>query len=104
MTVYYYQTYINTLATNNTAKVNDAINVYPNPATDMITISQSGVIQKGLVSVSLMNISGQVVSRQKMPSQNEMQISVGYLLPGIYYVVIQDAAGNTLHRQAVVKQ
>jgi len=102
-TVYYYQTYTNTEATNNVVKLNDAISIYPNPVLDIVTISQSGILQKGMLTVTLTNISGQVVSKQEIPSQEQMQISIGHLVPGTYLVMIQDASGNLLHRQPLVK-
>ena len=103
-TVYYYQTYTNTVLTNNVVKLNEAISIYPNPAVDQVTISQTGILQKGMLTVTLVNISGQVISTQMIPSQEQMQLSIGYLVPGIYLIVIQDGAGNMLHRQTLVKQ
>ena len=103
-TVYYYQTYINTTATNNVTALANNISIYPNPATGLITISRLGVMQKGVVTISIINVNGQLVSRQKIPAHNETEISISNLLPGVYYVVIQDQSGNMLHRQAIVKQ
>ncbi len=102
-TVYYYQTYVNSTATNSVKALVDNINIYPNPATDMITISQSGVLEKGMMSVSIININGQVISRQHMPAQDQIQMSIKSLLPGIYYVVLQDEKGTILYKQTIVK-
>jgi hypothetical protein len=103
-TVYYYETYINTLGVNNVALTPDNTKIFPNPTTNTITISQVDVPKNSVVTVSLLNVNGQMVSRQYMQWQDEAQISVSDLTPGVYWVVIQDESGNMVHRQAFVKQ
>ena len=107
-TVYYYQTYYDTAhpvaVMNNVNAANDRIILFPNPANNTITISRLTAAKYTTLSVSLMNMSGQMVRRESMPWQSEVQISVNDLQPGIYWIVIQDGDGKLLHRQAVVKQ
>ena len=103
-TLYYYQTYINTVATQNVPAVPERVSIYPNPATNTITIVQPDLPKNTMISVSLINVSGQMVCREKIPGQNEIQLSVSDLVPGVYWVVIQDDGGNVLHRQIIVKQ
>ena len=103
-TVYYYETYINSVAVQNTPVTIGRITVFPNPATNMITIAQTGLPQGNLVSYTLTNLKGQIVRREKMPAQSETQLSVKDLLPGVYRIVIQDEAGNIVHTQSIVRQ
>lgn len=106
-TVYYYQTYYDTThsaSIKNTVAENDHIILFPNPAGNTITISQIATPANPFLSIALMNVSGQIVRRESMPWQNEVQISVNDLQPGVYWIVIQDGVGNLLHRQVVVKQ
>jgi Secretion system C-terminal sorting domain len=102
-TVYYYQPYLITTGTQNVPAVANNIKVYPNPATNIITIAELNVPQGSGIIVELLNVSGQVVSRQGMPWRGEAQVSVKELQPGMYFMSIQDAEGNMLHRQAIIK-
>ena len=102
-TVYYYETYVNTTATQNIKPVNGLVTVYPNPATNTINILQQGS-QYTMASIALVNVNGQTVARQTVQGQGEIQVSVKDLLPGIYWLVVQDSSGAILHRQAIVKQ
>ncbi|MFI5196875.1 MAG: T9SS type A sorting domain-containing protein, partial [Chitinophagales bacterium] len=106
-TVYYYQTYYDTAHTtaiNNIIAANDRAVLFPNPANNTITISQLAASKNSTLSIALMNVNGQMVRRESMHWQSEVQISVNDLQPGIYWIVIQDENGKLLHRQAVVKQ
>jgi len=103
-TVYYYDSFINKLGVHQVAAVKDETQVYPNPTTDIITISQLGVTQNSPVSVDVVSVKGQMVIREYLHWQGEAQISLNGLVPGIYWLEIQGAAGNMIHRQAVVKQ
>jgi len=102
-TIYYYQNYTNTLETASIEPVNDNAKIFPNPATNSITITGLNVPQNATISVSLVNISGQIVSRQTLGWQGEAQISTSDLVPGVYCLMIQDGTGNIVHRQTVVK-
>jgi len=105
ITYYYYNPYtIDNTGIKGTLPASGSAVVYPNPATNTISISRLNVPANTPVSVLLMNIRGQVVSRNSLHWQNEAHIPVGDLTPGVYWVVIQDDAGNLLHRQAVVKE
>jgi hypothetical protein len=103
-TVYYYGTYTNKTGVNNVAVASDNVKIYPNPANNSITISNLGVPLNSRISVLLLNMYGQIVSSTSVPWQNETQISLGGLIPGVYGIVIQGASGNILHRQAIIKQ
>lgn len=102
-TIYYYQTYVN--AGNHIIYANNnQVKVFPNPATNTITISQLDVPENSAVSITMLNMNGQMVSRESMPWHSETQISIHDLASGIYWLVIQDGTGHLLHRQEVVKE
>ena len=102
-TVYYYETYLNTLGAGSVAQVSTAISIYPNPATNTITIAQQGM-QQSMAGISIINVSGQVVMSQSVRGQAEVLLSIKDLLPGMYWIFVRDNAGNILHRQSIVKQ
>jgi len=102
-TVYYYNTYVS-IAGVKPVQADNSIKIFPNPASNTITVSNLDAGNHPLMSVSLMNSLGQIVSRTNVTSQNELQVSVSGFPAGIYWVIVQDAGGNILHRQAVVKQ
>ena len=104
ITKYYYSTFVNKTEVNNVAVNNDAALIFPNPATNQFTITQLNVPLNTSVFVTLMNEQGQMVMRQNMHWQGQTQISINGLIPGAYWVAIQDDKGNMLHRQAIVKQ
>jgi hypothetical protein len=102
-TVYYYQSYTNTLETNPVGTIKDDAVVYPNPVKDQFTIARLNVTIGTTVSLSIINTSGQIISRQTMTWQGQAQIVTQYLVPGVYWVIATDNSGNELHRQAIVK-
>lgn len=100
---YYYQTY-NT-GVNNVAKQLVNITVYPNPASNEITIAQAGIQHGALTYISLYNALGQTMYSESLPWMNSTEtISVANLKAGNYWIVIQDKDGNILGRQAMVKE
>jgi type IX secretion system substrate protein len=103
-TVYYYGTFVNHTGVSNMVQATDRVNIFPNPAGNSITIAHLDVPDNTRISVALINVSGQIVSRTVIPWQNNTNIAVGDLVPGAYGMVIQDGSGNVLHRQTVVKQ
>jgi Secretion system C-terminal sorting domain len=74
--------------------LNNKINIYPNPATDMINIE--GVHPS---SVQILNIYGQNVKN----ISNANSFSVKDLPQGIYYMTVFDQNGQPVCRQSLVK-
>ncbi len=103
-TIYYYQTYLNSLETNSVPANIDGASIYPNPVKNQFTIARLNVSNGTGIYVSIINASGQIVTRQAMTWQAQTQISMQDMIPGRYWVIIQDGAGKMLHRQAVVKE
>ena len=104
ITTYYYGPYSNTTELKNAPVAANGFKIFPNPATDNITITNPGLPAHVPVSVALVNAGGQVMSRTGFAWQDGASIPLTNLVPGMYRVFIYDAAGRLLHQQAVVKQ
>lgn len=70
------------------------IKVYPNPATDLITIESAG---KELQSVHIYDLKGQMLIKQ-MPAQAGQSISIGHLQPGVYILKAKTESGTESFR------
>jgi hypothetical protein len=71
------------------------ITIYPNPASDMITVSGTNIAQ-----IQVVNMYGQLV----MGVRNSNVVSIAGLPAGIYHVSVYDGQGNRLLRQQIIKQ
>jgi Secretion system C-terminal sorting domain len=63
-----------------------AINIYPNPATDRLTITINDLTGAG--NIHVINLQGQVLQTVSPASSNTVTIPVNGLAPGIYFVEI----------------
>lgn len=79
---------------------NNAINVFPNPATTAVTIKTS---QNGNCTVVLQDMLGQIVLYQKNVGQENV-MDVSSLAKGIYVVSMQDWTGQVIGRQKLIVQ
>jgi len=61
------------------------LSLYPNPATDKITVEISGVTEEN--NLAIVNIEGQELIRQKITGRT-IQIDIRSLPPGIYFLKI----------------
>jgi len=82
---------------------NDGINVWPNPATDQLSITLGNV--KGRVLVDMMDVTGRVVKSTNGEASTRlngtMQMSVSDLANGEYVVRVQHDHGTSMHRIVV---
>ncbi len=69
---------------------NANINLYPNPATDVINISVTG--NNSDMNAEIYNVSGQVV--YKAAVQNNSSINISNLPDGMYYIKLNSATAN----------
>jgi len=108
VTNYYYEVYHDTLPnpTNvaTVAQQQDAIIVYPNPASNTLIIEQ-GIVQHTAAYIQLFNTTGQCILRNTYPQGNaSTEVPIGSLASGMYWLAVYDGGGNIIHRQTVVKQ
>lgn len=73
------------------------VKIYPNPASDLLTIETQSPIQQ----IELLSINGQVLVRANVNLENGAEISLDNLSPGSYFIKIVSTAGNTFHHFVV---
>jgi len=66
--------------------------VYPNPATDVVSISSPG---NQLEGITLYNVLGAKVMEQSISGLSQAQINISTLAPGVYTAEIKDLSGKT---------
>ena len=91
------------LSTNNVTKTN-AISIYPNPASDHITIDCGNLANVSGYQIKIVNTLGQEVFSGAMNTQQ-------YVVPlntwggaGMYFVKIYDASANLLNTKKIILQ
>ncbi|MFH0867511.1 MAG: right-handed parallel beta-helix repeat-containing protein [Bacteroidota bacterium] len=80
---------------NNEISINNAFYIYPNPASDIITI-ESPIINKSDM-VSICNIQGQILLQQSM-QQEKMEIDIRTLAKGLYFLRVENKDGIILKK------
>ncbi|MEO8588846.1 MAG: FG-GAP-like repeat-containing protein [Flavobacteriales bacterium] len=82
---------------------NSGVRVWPNPATDMLSITL-GTVQ-GRVSVDMMDVTGRLVKSTNADASAQLngtlQLPVGNLVPGEYVVRVKYDQGMSMHRIVV---
>jgi hypothetical protein len=76
-----------------------ALNLFPNPAHDYVTIR--GLAPMGAVKVEILDVTGRVVTRQLLPTA---RLPVAALMPGLYWLRLLGPAGETLSQGRFEKQ
>lgn len=71
----------------------NSIGIYPNPATDLITIST--LVNTGFEAVSIYDIRGRQVYSNNFDGIQETSINIATLEQGVYLVRVTTAAGTT---------
>ncbi len=77
---------------------NNAVSVYPNPATSVVTVSAEGV--EGAVDVQLVDLNGRVVMQQSGNAQG-LTLDVSGLSKGVYFVRLSSDSVNTVSKLVV---
>lgn len=72
--------------TTNTYQLDWNVKTYPNPFTDVITLQSS----KGIQSIDIVNINGEVVFHQKNIDAFDYQLSLANFPNGFYIAIIKD--------------
>jgi hypothetical protein len=81
-----------TLANNNFLETSNFV-VYPNPAKDQITITNSNVLQMP-DSITIVNSLGQKITSKKVSSESDLNVNVANFSKGIYFITLEKD-GNT---------
>lgn len=69
----------------------DAVNIYPNPASNFINIENK---LNANLSINLYSINGQLVASKSTTGNSSMDISI--LSAGLYFFVVNDEQGNAI--------
>jgi len=67
------------------------INIYPNPATDVITLNVNHP-----ASVFIMDVNGKVLAKEFITKKSD--IGIENLNRGVYFVIVNTTEGSTLHK------
>ncbi len=68
----------------------DALQIYPNPATDKFRIHPSDIFRKDIVTITIQNVLGEVVRTETASSKQDVSVDVKTLSNGIYFVSVTD--------------
>ena len=74
-----------------------SINIYPNPAKDLVKLS---VVSGQQSTVRIYNVLGMMVDEIEMNS-NEIEINVSSYKPGIYFINVETSNGNIIKKMIV---
>jgi len=80
--------------------VSSKFNVFPNPVTDMVTITNSESI--GIEQIEIFDISGKTVKSLSFNNENEVQLNLGDFASGMYLLHIKTNQGVAVKK--VVKK
>lgn len=79
-----------TTATGIENAATDQLNIYPNPATDVLYIQSPSLVK----SVQVMDMSGKLLIKQETQITGNVQVSVNELSQGVYFVKIETEEGT----------
>lgn len=97
---YYYETYTRDATGVNGVDKSVSVKLYPNPVNNQLLIMQTAGNTQ-IAKAVVFNIMGQQVS--SVSGQGNMAVDMSAMPTGTYMVMLQDAQGNTLRREKVVK-
>ncbi len=87
----------------NEVKGNDfAMSVYPNPATDRLQVNFASVTRSSY-TLRVIDVQGReltTMNTEAISGQNHAELNITYLSKGIYFVVVESAAGRSLMKFA----
>src|SRR5690606_39216260 len=81
---------------SNNEFITATFNVFPNPATNMVTITNNENIV--VEQVTIYDISGKVINTQIFNKENEVQLNVEHLASGTYMLHIQTSEGTAVKK------
>ena len=75
-------------------EISPGVALYPNPATDMITVDTEGLIGK-IFEVRIYDLRGQLVDQQSNVSRNHIEINTSTFQSGMYWCSVRTNIGQT---------
>jgi hypothetical protein len=82
--------------------INDAVSVYPNPATDALTISVSDELGKSVVR--LVDLEGRVIQTVDVNlNQPKVTMALEDLAPSIYFIEVENTKGIKVRKKVIVE-
>lgn len=79
-----------------TAEIASSITVFPNPATDVITISNVG--NTAITSLVVADVNGRIVKQLAADNIGNQAISIADLTKGVYFLTIKSSEGTTVEK------
>jgi len=76
--------------------VSQKLNLYPNPATNLVTISNSENLS--VKQIDIYNVSGKLINTQNFSSESEIQLNVEKLANGTYLLHLQTNEGIAIKK------
>ena len=73
------------------------VNIYPNPATNLLTIRSSSFHNEA-VTVSVVNMLGETVQEEKINYSNETNINIKNVCVGIYFLQLKSESGMAVQK------
>ena len=92
---------LNTTNIKELEETNWNLNMYPNPASDLIHVQLTGITLNEKLLISIMDANGKLVIQKEMDSNNEISIPLNRLSKGNYQLIVQQ--GNKIDHKAFVK-
>ena len=77
-----------TVGLNEINHQSEQILVYPNPATNKVTIKHNDIFKNG--TVEIYNLLGKTIFIEKLFNESEIEINISNFSPGIYFVKLFD--------------
>jgi hypothetical protein len=82
-------------------KKNEGIKIFPNPVTNSLTVSREGVLN--VARIRIVDLLGNRLLNAEWKNQKEITLNTSLLKPGIYFLVIENEAGERFASK-IIKQ
>ena len=89
---------IETMGTPGLDFIADKLHMYPNPSTDLITISNENSI---LLNIDILDNTGRVVLKESNLNKREVSLDISSLKTGVYYIRTLTPKGNVTEKLIV---
>ncbi len=76
---------------NPVKSINAAIRVFPNPASEFVTVQLAGLSENTSAVCELFGLQGQSILKQKLTGNGSHKIDLNHVSPGVYFLRIQSS-------------